>query len=98
MSAIRMSCWSVRDAKELTHTDTRVIAERWVERHIVRGTHIAADPSTPSFEGLKVLALSLPGPKRPFDENRSIERLQSQGVKDATDEGCSVRRHRQCAA
>ena len=74
--------WSVRDAKELTHADTRVIAERWVERHLARGTHIAADPSTPSFEGLKVLALSLPGPKRPFDENRSIERLQSQGVKD----------------
>jgi hypothetical protein len=74
--------WSVRDAKELTRTDTRVIAERWVERHIAPGTHIAADASTPSFAGLKVLALSLPGPKRPFDENRSIERLQSQGVKD----------------
>jgi hypothetical protein len=72
----------VREAKELTRTDTRVIAERWVERHIAPGTHIAADPSTPRFAGLKVLALSLPGPKRPFDENRSIERLQSQGVKD----------------
>ena len=74
--------WSVRDAKELTSTDTRLIAARWVERHIAPGTRIAADPSTPSFQGLNVLALRLPGPKRPFDENRSIERLQNQGVRD----------------
>ena len=72
--------WSVRDAKELTRTDTRVIAHRWVEEHIPTGTHIAADPSTPSFAGMKVLALELPGPKRPFDENRDIARLRRLGV------------------
>jgi hypothetical protein len=74
--------WSIRDTKELTRTDTRVIAERWVERHIRPSTRIAADPSTPSFPGLQVLALSLPGPKRPFDENRNIDRLRRLGVQD----------------
>ena len=72
--------WSVRDAKELTRTDTRVIADRWVEAHIPAGTHIAADPSTPSFAGMRVLALRLPGPKRPFDENRDLARLRRLGV------------------
>ena len=56
--------WSVRDAKELTRTDTRVVAQRWVEQHVSHGTQIAADPSTPSFAGLRVLPLLLPGPKR----------------------------------
>ena len=74
--------WSVRDAKELTRTDTRVIVHRWVERHIPPGTQIAADPSTPSFEGLRVLPLRLPGPRRPFDGNRSIERLRRLGIED----------------
>jgi dolichyl-phosphate-mannose-protein mannosyltransferase len=72
--------WSVRDAKELTKTDTRVIAHRWVEHNIPRGTHIAADPSTPSFEGMKVLPLQLPGPGRDFDRNRDIARLRQRGV------------------
>jgi hypothetical protein len=72
--------WSVRDAKELTRTDTRVIAHRWVEQHIPAGTHIAVDPSTPSFAGLDVLDLQLPGPKRPFDENRDITHLKSLGI------------------
>jgi 4-amino-4-deoxy-L-arabinose transferase-like glycosyltransferase len=74
--------WSIRDTKELTRTDTRVIAERWVEQHIRPGTRIAADPSTPSFAGLRVLPLSLPGPKRKFDENRNVRRLRRLGVKD----------------
>jgi 4-amino-4-deoxy-L-arabinose transferase-like glycosyltransferase len=74
--------WSIRDTKELTRTDTRVIAQRWVERHLRPGTQIAADPSTPSFPGLRVLALALPGPKREFDENRNIARLRRLGVED----------------
>jgi glycosyl transferase family 87 len=73
--------WSVRDAKELTRTDTRVFAHRWIEQHIPRGTYIAADPSTPSFDGMKVLDLRLPGPKRSFDENRNVTRLRSLGVR-----------------
>jgi hypothetical protein len=74
--------WSIRDTKVLTRTDTRVIAERWVEQHIRPGTRIAADPSTPSLPRLRVLALALPGPKRAFDENRNIDRLRRLGVED----------------
>jgi Dolichyl-phosphate-mannose-protein mannosyltransferase len=73
--------WSVRDTKELTRTDTRVIAHRWVEQHIPPGTHIAVDPSTPRFEGLGVLRLELPGPKRAFDSNRNIARLRRRGIR-----------------
>jgi 4-amino-4-deoxy-L-arabinose transferase-like glycosyltransferase len=74
--------WSVRDTKELTRTDTRVVAQRWVEQHVSRGTQIAADPSTPSFAGLRVLPLLLPGPKREFDPNRDLARLRKIGVRD----------------
>src|SRR5204862_7799729 len=49
--------WSIRDTKELTRTDTRIVAHRWVEQHIKPGTHIAADPSTPAFERVHVLPL-----------------------------------------
>jgi len=72
--------WAVRDAKVLTRTDTRVIASRWVEEHVPRGTHVAADPSTPSFRFLRVLPLQLPGPSRAFDPNRSIARLRGLGI------------------
>ena len=72
--------WSVRDAKELTRTDTRVIAHRWVERNIPPGARIAADPSTPNFANLRVLNLRLPGPKREFDANRSLARLRQLGI------------------
>jgi hypothetical protein len=72
--------WSIRDAKELTRTDTRVIAHRWVEENIPPGTRIAADPSTPNFETLRVLHLRLPGPKRPYDANRNLARLYLQGI------------------
>jgi hypothetical protein len=74
--------WSIRDTKELTRTDTRIIAHRWVERHIAPATRIAADPSTPSFAGLDVLPLLLPGPKRGFDPNRDVARLRRLGVHD----------------
>jgi hypothetical protein len=74
--------WSVRDTKELTRTDTRVIAHRWVEQHVPRGAHIAADPSTPGFETLRVLDLRLPGPKRTFDQNRNLARLRRLGIRD----------------
>src|SRR5919201_702713 len=72
--------WSIRDARDLTRTDTRVIAHRWVERQVPPGTHIAADPSTPSFETLHVLPLALPGPKRTFDRNRDVSRLRRMGI------------------
>jgi hypothetical protein len=73
--------WSIRDTKKLTRTDTRVIAHRWVATHIAPGTHVAADPSTPSFAALDVVHLALPGPKRAFDRNRDIARLRREGVR-----------------
>jgi 4-amino-4-deoxy-L-arabinose transferase-like glycosyltransferase len=74
--------WSIRDTKELTRTDTRIVAHGWVEQHIAPGTQIAADPSTPSFERLDVLPLLLPGPKRGFDPNRDVARLRRLGIHD----------------
>ena len=74
--------WSIRDTKQLTRTDTRIVAHRWVDQHIQAGTRIAADPSTPTFERLQVLPLLLPGPKRGFDPNRNVERLRRLGIRD----------------
>jgi hypothetical protein len=73
--------WSIRDTKELTRTDTRVVAHRWVETHIPPRTHVAADPSTPGFATLDVLHLELPGPKRDFDPNRNVARLRREGIR-----------------
>jgi hypothetical protein len=68
--------WAVRDARKLTKTDTRVVAHRWVERHLPHGARIAVDPSLTSFEGFRVLELKLPLPeeKRP-DPNRDSRAL-----------------------
>jgi hypothetical protein len=74
--------WSIRDTKQLTRTDTRIVAHRWVEQHIRAGTRIAADPSTPAFAGLQVLHLLLPGPKRGFDPNRDVVLLRHLGIRD----------------
>ena len=74
--------WSIRDTKALTRTDTRIVAHRWIEQNVTPGTLIAADPSTPSFERLRVLSLLLPGPKRGFDPNRNVVRLRHLGVHD----------------
>jgi hypothetical protein len=73
--------WSIRDTKQLTRTDTRIVAHRWVVSHIPNRTHVAADPSTPRFRTLDVLHLELPGPKRGFDPNRNVVRLRSRGVR-----------------
>lgn len=73
--------WSVRDTKELTKTDTRIVAHRWVEEHVPASTHVAVDPSTPSFSGLHVLSLALPGPGRDFDRNRNVARLEDMGIR-----------------
>lgn len=73
--------WTIRDDKRLTRTDTRVVAAEWIERHVARGTYVAADPSSPQVPHLRVLALQLPGPGRPFDENRDVRRLRALGVR-----------------
>ena len=73
--------WSIRDDKRLTRTDTRVIAARWIAGHIPSGTVVAADPSSATVSGLRVLPLQLPAPWQPSDPNRSVERLKREGVK-----------------
>jgi hypothetical protein len=73
--------WSVRDTKELTKTDTRIVAAHWVEGHIPETAPLAVDPSTPSFPHYRLLPLALPGPKREFDRNRNIARLERMGVR-----------------
>ena len=73
--------WSIRETKVLTRTDTRVVAHRWVEQNIPRGTRVAVDPSTPRFTTVDVLRLALPGPKRQFDENRNVSRLRREGIR-----------------
>jgi hypothetical protein len=72
--------WSIRDARELTRTDTRVLASRWIDRNLPPDAVIAAEPSTLPLDGFRVVRLALPGPGRAFDENRSAARLREQGV------------------
>ena len=76
--------WSVRDARDLTKTDTRVVAHRWVERHLPTGTRLAIDPSLTPFAGYRVLQLQLPLPeeRRP-DQNRNLHRLRAKGFRYA---------------
>jgi 4-amino-4-deoxy-L-arabinose transferase-like glycosyltransferase len=72
--------WAVRDARELTRTDARIVAHAWVEKHVTPGAALAADPSTPTFEGYRVVQLLLPRPGEPTDPNRDIAKLRDLGV------------------
>jgi Glycosyltransferase family 87 len=72
--------WSIQDARELTRTDTRVAAARWIERTLAPDAAIAAEPSTLPLAGFRVVRLGLPGPGREFDENRTAARLRERGV------------------
>jgi hypothetical protein len=76
--------WTIRDDRHLTKTDTREVAHTWVESHIPRGAHVAADPSLTPFAGYRVLQLRLPLPQEKHpDPNRDIRRLRNQGVRYA---------------
>jgi 4-amino-4-deoxy-L-arabinose transferase-like glycosyltransferase len=73
--------WAVRDARDLTRTDARVVAHGWVEENLPHGAFLAADSSMPDFEGYRVLGLKLPRPGQPYDPNRDVSRLRSVGVR-----------------
>ena len=75
--------WTIRDDARLTRTDTRVVAQRWIEGHLPHGSVVAAESSTPPLPGFRVLPLQLPGPGRPFDPNRDVARLRREGVRYA---------------
>lgn len=73
--------WTVGDARELTRTDTRLRADAWVAANVPLAERIAADPSTLPLSGRPVVRLELPGPGRPSDPARDLERLRRIGVK-----------------
>jgi 4-amino-4-deoxy-L-arabinose transferase-like glycosyltransferase len=73
--------WSVQDDRELTRTDTRVVADRWIDRHLPRSAAVAVDPSAPPLDGYRLLRLELPGPGRRLDPNRDVARLRDRGVR-----------------
>ena len=76
--------WSIRDARKLTKTDTRVVAHRWIESHLPPGSRLASDPSLTPFAGFRVLKLRLPLPEEKApDPNRDVRRLRRAGVRYA---------------
>lgn len=89
--------WSVRDAKRLTRTDTRLVAARWIDMHIPAGTRIAADSSTALAGRYHVLQLQLPAPWQPADPNRSVARLRRQRVQVVVATGAIADRVREAA-
>lgn len=72
--------WSIRADRELMKTDTRVVAQPYVERLVPAGARIAVDPSTIPLAGRDVLSLELPGPGRPADPNRDVVALRARGI------------------
>jgi 4-amino-4-deoxy-L-arabinose transferase-like glycosyltransferase len=73
--------WSIQDARELTKTDARVVAHRWIEANLPKGSRLAVDPSTPDLDGYRVLPLLLPRPGEESDPNRALDRLREQDVR-----------------
>jgi 4-amino-4-deoxy-L-arabinose transferase-like glycosyltransferase len=54
--------WSIRDDARLTRTDTRIVAARWIDSHVPKGSAIAAEPSTAVPRGYPVVPIPLPAP------------------------------------
>jgi 4-amino-4-deoxy-L-arabinose transferase-like glycosyltransferase len=74
--------WTVRDDARLTRTDTRVVALRWVERHVKPETRLAVDPSLPPFAGFRIVKLDLPLPSEDHpDPDRNLSRMRLQDVR-----------------
>jgi 4-amino-4-deoxy-L-arabinose transferase-like glycosyltransferase len=72
--------WAIGDDSRLTRTDTRAVAHGWIASHVPRGSTVAAESSTPPLDGYRVVGLALPGPGRPFDPDRDIDRLRAEHV------------------
>jgi 4-amino-4-deoxy-L-arabinose transferase-like glycosyltransferase len=75
--------WAIGDDVRLTRTDTRAVARGWIVRHVPPSSTIAAESSTPPLAGYRIVGLALPGPGRPFDPDRNVERLRAEGVRYA---------------
>jgi 4-amino-4-deoxy-L-arabinose transferase-like glycosyltransferase len=72
---------SIRHDIDLTKTDTRVVAARWIAKHVPEAAPLAAESSTALPAGRSILPLQLPGPGRPSDPNRDVARLRREGVR-----------------
>jgi 4-amino-4-deoxy-L-arabinose transferase-like glycosyltransferase len=72
--------WAIGDDVRLTRTDTRAAAHAWIQQHVPPHARIAAESSTPPLEGHPIVGLALPGPGRPFDPDRDVDRLRAEGV------------------
>jgi 4-amino-4-deoxy-L-arabinose transferase-like glycosyltransferase len=72
--------WSVGEVRELTRTDTRVVAHAWIEQNVPADALVAAEPSTPPLGPRPTLGLELPGPGRELDPNRDLARLRARGA------------------
>ena len=72
--------WSIGDDRDLTRTDTRVVALPRIEKALPASAPVAVDPSSPPLPR-RVLDLQLPGPGRPTDPNRDLARLRARGVR-----------------
>jgi 4-amino-4-deoxy-L-arabinose transferase-like glycosyltransferase len=73
--------WSIKNDITLTRTDTRVVAARWIVRHVPEDSRVATESSTPTLPaGYSIVGLALPGPGRPFDPDRNVGRLRREGV------------------
>jgi 4-amino-4-deoxy-L-arabinose transferase-like glycosyltransferase len=72
--------WSLGDNRRLDRLDTRVRAHAWIEGALPPGAAVAVEPSMPPLDGFRLTGLELPGPGRPFDRRRDVNRLQREGV------------------
>ena len=89
--------WSVRDARDLTRTDTREAAQAWIERRLPPGAQLAADSSAPPF-GRPALRLALPAPWQEPDPRRDVRRLRAEGIRYVVVTGAVADRVRAAAA
>jgi 4-amino-4-deoxy-L-arabinose transferase-like glycosyltransferase len=75
--------WAIGDDVRLTRTDTRAATHAWIVAHVPPHARIAAESSTLPLEGHPIVGLALPGPGRPFDPDRNVDRLRAEGVRYA---------------
>jgi 4-amino-4-deoxy-L-arabinose transferase-like glycosyltransferase len=73
--------WSASEVRELTRTDTRVVAHAWIQDNLPLTGVVAVEPSAPRLEPRPTIRLELPGPGRATDPNRDIEELRRRGAR-----------------
>jgi hypothetical protein len=72
--------WTVRETRELTKTDTRVVAQPRLDAVAVGRGFWAVDPSAPRPSARGVIELALPAPWADPDPLRDVGRLRAERV------------------